>query len=133
MLPTKLAALSLIKCSWSLLCRSLPADARAFEVAVEMALARLIALFEQPAVAAVRIAQDLPAIAVGVPEKEAIGAVLQTRFRDLLELPVVALGADGAVCLVDLLLGADIEPVMVEEVHFADILAEDDRDRVWAA
>src|SRR5437667_12410482 len=95
-------------------------DAGPLEVAVEMAFALLVALLEQPAVAALRIGQDFPAIIVAVPEEEAVGAVLKMRLGDLLEVPCLGLGADDAVRLVHLLLGADVEPVVVEEVHPAD-------------
>src|SRR5437762_14248081 len=88
-------------------------DAGTLEVAVELAFARKVALFEEPAVAAGRIGQDLPAIIVAIPEEEAVGAVLQMRLGDLLQPPLLGLGADGAVRLVDLFLGADIEPVVV--------------------
>src|ERR1700730_7423406 len=103
------------------------------EVAIEMPLACLVALLEQPAVAAFRIGQDLPAIIVAIPKEEAVGAVLQMRLGDFLEVPRIGLGADGVVRLVHLLLGADIEPVVVEEVHPANVLAVDDRNRVRAA
>src|ERR1700736_1743233 len=111
-----------------LLCRALTAscsapqqysgiDALSFEAAVEMTFPLLVAQFKQPAIAAFRIGQDLPAIVVAIPKEEAVGAVLKMRFGDLLEVPGLGLGADGAVRLVHLLLGADIEPVMVEQVH----------------
>src|SRR5580704_731052 len=117
-------------------CRSAIAsggDAGPLEAAVEMPFALLVALLEQPAVAPFRVGQDLPAIVVGVPEEKAVGAVLQMRLGNLLQLPRVGPGADGAMRLVGLLLGADIEPVVIEQGHVADILAVDDRDRVRAA
>src|SRR5580704_6737860 len=95
-------------------CRSAIAsggDAGPLEAAVEMPFALLVALFEQPAVAAFRVGQDLPAIVVGIPEEKAVGAVLQMRLGDLLEAPGIGLGADGAVRLVHLFLAADVEPV----------------------
>jgi hypothetical protein len=55
-------------------------DARALEIAVEMTLAVLVALFEQPAIAAFRIGENLPAIIIAIPKEEAVGAVLQMRF-----------------------------------------------------
>src|SRR6266851_1003245 len=107
--------------------------AGSLEVAVEMPLALLVALFEEPAVAAGRIGQDLPAIIVAIPKEKAVGAVLQMRLGDLLEMPFLGLGADGVVRRVNFILGANIEPVMVEQVHFPRLLAEHDRDAVRAA
>jgi hypothetical protein len=52
-----------------------------------MTFAVLITLFEQPAIAAFWISQDLPAIIVAIPKKEAVGAVLKMRFGDFLETP----------------------------------------------
>ena len=59
-------------------------DARALEVAVEMTFAVLVALFKQPAIAAFRIGQDLPAIIVAIPKEETVGAVLEMRLGDFL-------------------------------------------------
>src|ERR1051326_290564 len=98
-----------------------------------MALAFLVALIEQPAVAAGRVGQDLPAIVVAIPEEKAVGAVLKMRLRDFLEAPFLGPGADRAVRLVDFLLGANVEPVVVEEVHLVGLLTIDDGDRVGAA
>src|SRR6266851_9623199 len=106
--------------------------AGSFEVAVEMPLALLVALFEEPAVAAFRIGQDLPAIIVAIPKEKAVGAVLEMRLGDFLEPPHLGLGADRAMRLIHFILGANIEAVVVEEVHLPDILAVDDRDRVRA-
>src|SRR2546427_607466 len=53
------------------------AYAGSLEVTVEVSLALLVALFEEPAVAAFRIGQDLPAIVVAIPEEKAVGAVLE--------------------------------------------------------
>src|SRR5215471_10828827 len=111
---------------------SLGIDARALEVAVEMTFAVLVALFKQPAITAFRIGQDLPAIIVAIPKEETVGAVLEMRFGDLLEMPFFGLGTDDAVCLIHLFLGADIEPVVVEEVHPADVLAVNDGNGVGA-
>src|SRR5262249_44700492 len=94
-------------------------DAVPLEVAVEMTFALLVAVFEQPAIAALRVGQDLPAIIVAIPKEKAVGAVLEMRLGDFLEIPLFGLGTDDAVCLIDLLLGADIEPIVVEEVHSA--------------
>jgi len=127
-----------------LLCRALTAscsapqqysgiDALSFEAAVEMTFPLLVAQFKQPAIAAFRIGQDLPAIIVAIPKEEAVGAVLKMRFRDFLEVPLLGLGANDAVRLIHLFLGADIEPVVVEEVHSADVLAVDNGNGVGAA
>src|SRR5712692_5874376 len=70
-------------------------DSGPLEVAVEMPLALQVALFEHPAVAALWIGQDLPAIIVAIPEEEAVGAVLEMRFGDFLQPPLLGLGADG--------------------------------------
>ena len=59
-------------------------DAGPLKVAVEMSFALLVAVLEQPTMAAFRIGQDLPTIIVGIPEEEAVGAVLQMRFGDFL-------------------------------------------------
>ena len=83
----------------------------------------LVALFKQPAIAAFRIGQDLPAIVVAIPKEEAVGTVLKMRFGDFLETPLLGLRTDDAVYIIYLFLAADIEPVVVEEVHFADVLA----------
>src|SRR5215469_4330392 len=107
-------------------------DARALEIAVQMTFAVLVALFEQPAIAAFRIGQDLPAIIVAIPKEETVGAVLEMRLGDFLEMPLLSLGADDAVCLIYLLLGADIQPVVVEEVHPADVLTVNDGNGVGA-
>src|SRR5262249_26132963 len=96
-------------------------DARPFEVAVEMSFATLFALFEQPAIAALGIGQDLPTIIVAIPKEEAVGAVLEMWFGDFFEAPLLGLGADDAVRLIHLFLRANIEPVVVEEVHSADV------------
>src|ERR1700719_2477207 len=118
-----------------LLCRALTAscsdqysgiDALSFEAAVEMTFPLLVAQFKQPAIAAFRIGQDLPAIVVAIPKEEAVGAVLKMRFGDFLETPLLGLRTDDAVYLIYLFLAADIEPVVVEEVHFADVLAVND-------
>ena len=55
----------------TLLCSAtyLGIDARALEIAVQMTFAVLVALFEQPAIAAFRISQDLPAIIVAQKKK----------------------------------------------------------------
>jgi hypothetical protein len=127
-----------------LLCRALTAscsapqqysgiDARSFEAAVEMTFPLLVALFKQPAIAAFRIGQDLPAIVVAIPKEEAVGAVLKMRFGDFLETLLLGLRTDDAVYLIYLFLAADIEPVVVEEVHFADVLAVNDGNAVAAA
>src|SRR5439155_3424432 len=97
-----------------------------------MTLARLVALLEEPAVAALRIGQDLPAIVVAIPEEKAVGAVLEMRLRNFLEVPLLGLVADGAVRRVDLILAENIEPVVIEKVHLVRLLAVDDRDRVRA-
>src|SRR5215471_3973847 len=119
----------------TLLCSAtyLGIDARALEIAVQMTFAVLVALFEQPAIAAFRIGQDLPAIIVAIPKEETVGAVLEMRLGDFLEMPLLSLGADDAVCLIYLLLGADIQPVVVEEVHPADLLTVNDGNGVGAA
>ena len=83
----------------------------------------LVPLLEQPTIAAFRVGQDLPAIIVAIPKEEAVGAVLKMRFGDFLETPLLGLRTDDAVYLIYLFLAADIEPVVVEEVHFADVLA----------
>ena len=93
----------------------------------------LVALFEQPTIAAFWIGQDLPAIIVAIPKEKAVGAVQKMRFRDFLEMPLLGLGTDDAVCLIYLFLGADIEPVVVEQVHSADVLAVNDGNGVGAA
>ena len=98
-----------------------------------MTFAVLVALFEQPAITTFRISQDLPAIIVAIPKEKAVGAVLKMRFRDFLEMPLLGLGTDDAVCLIYLFLGADIEPVVVEQVHSADVLAVNDGNGVGAA
>src|ERR1700745_1887439 len=98
-------------------------DAGSLKVAVEMSFAVLVALFEQPAIAALRVGQDLPAIIVAIPKEEAVGTVLEMWLGDFFEAPLVSLSTDNAMRLVDLLLRADIEPVVVEEVHPADVLA----------
>src|SRR5712691_5682856 len=66
-------------------------DAGSLEVSVEMTFALKVALFEQPAVAALRIGQDLPAIIVAIPEEKAVGAMLEMRFGDFLEMPFLGL------------------------------------------
>src|SRR5580704_8553863 len=117
-------------------CRSAIAsgsDAGPLEIAVEMAFALLVALLEQPAIAAFRIGQDLPAIIVAIPEEEAVGAVLKMRLGDFLETPLLGLRTDDAVYIIYLFLAADIEPVVVEEVHFADVLTVNDGNGVGAA
>jgi len=96
------------------------------EVAVEMSFALLVALLEQPTIAAFRVGQDLPAIIVTIPKEEAVRAVLKMRIGDFFEVPLLGLGADDPVRLIHLFLGADIEPVVVEEVHSSDVLAVDD-------
>src|SRR5260370_24819707 len=83
-------------------------NARPLEVAVEMPLALQVALLEQPAIAAGRIGQDLPAIVVAIPEEEAVGAVLQMRLGDFLELPRLRPGANRPMRLVHFILGANI-------------------------
>src|SRR5262252_3409021 len=83
-------------------------DARPLEIAVEMTFAVLVALLKQPAIAALRIGQDLPAIIIAIPKEEAVGAVLKMRFGDFFEMPLLGLGTDGAVRLIDVFLGADI-------------------------
>src|SRR5580704_17599049 len=98
-----------------------------------MTFAVLVAPFEQPAITAFRIGQDLPAVIVAIPKEEAVSAVLKMWFRDFLEMPLLGLGTDDAMCLIYLLLGADIEPVVVEEVHSADVLAVNDCNGVGAA
>jgi hypothetical protein len=98
-----------------------------------MTLALLVAPFEQPAIAAFRVGQDLPTIIVAVPKEKAVGSVLKMRFGDFLEAPHFGLGTDDAVCLIYLFLSTDIEPVVVEEVYPADILAVDDGNGVGAA
>src|ERR1700739_3874100 len=108
-------------------------DAGALKVAVEMPFALLVTLLEQPTVAAFRVGQDLPAIIVAIPKEEAVGAVLKMWFGDFFEVPLVGLGADDAMRLIHLFLGADIEPIVVEEVHSFDVLAVDDGNRVGAA
>src|SRR6516164_8885353 len=108
-------------------------DTRPLKVAVEMSFAVLVALFEQPTIAAFWSGQDLPAIIVAIPKEEAVGAVLKMRFRDFFEMPLLGLGADDAVRLIHLFPGADIEPVVVEEVHSSDILAVDNDNSVGAA
>ena len=107
-------------------------DAWPPKVAVEMPFALLITLFEQPTVAAFRVGQDLPAIIVAIPKEEAVGAVLKMRFRDFLEVPLLRLGANDAMRLIHLFLDADIEAVVVEEVHSSDVLAVDDGNGVGA-
>src|SRR5690348_16372617 len=107
--------------------------ARPLEIAVVVALAALIADPEQPVIAALRIAENLPAILVGVPEIEAVGAVLQHRRRNLVQLPLFRLGDDDAVSGVDLFLGFDVEAVMVEQAHFARPLGVDYGDAMLAA
>jgi hypothetical protein len=67
-------------------------DAGPLKVAVEMSFAVLVALFEQPTIAAFRVGQDLPAIIVAIPKEEAVGAVLKMRFRDFLRCPLLGLG-----------------------------------------
>src|SRR5665213_3569391 len=108
-------------------------DAGALEIAVEMALAGLVANAEEPAVAAFRIGQDLPAIVVDIPEIEAVGAVLEDRHADLGELPLLGLLHNRLVRRVDLLLGLDVEAVMVEEAHLAGLLGLHHGDDVIAA
>src|SRR5262249_10983242 len=76
--------------------RRLHVDAGPLEVAVEMAFALLVALVEDPAIAAFGIGQDLPAIVVGVPEIEAVCAVLEDRLADLGELPLLGLRGGDA-------------------------------------
>ena len=98
-----------------------------------MPFALLVALFEQPTIAAFRVGQDFPAIIVAIPKEEAVGAVLKMRFGDFLEVPLFGLGADDAVRLIHLFLGADIESVVVQKVHSAEFLAVDDGDGVGAA
>src|SRR5882724_350166 len=110
-----------------------PLEAGALEISVEVTLALLVADAKQPAVATLGVRQDLPAVAVAIPEKEAIGAVLQHWLGDLGEFPLIGLLGDDAVRRVHFLLGVNIEPVMVEKVHFAHLLAFDHRDDVVAA
>ena len=55
------------------------------------------------------------------------------RLGNFLEMPLLGLSADDAVRLIQLFLGGDIEPVVVEEVHCSDVLAVDDRNGVGAA
>src|SRR5665213_3318543 len=83
-------------------------DAGALEVAVEMALAGLVADAEEPAVAAFRIGQDLPAIVVDIPEIEAVSAVLEDRLADLGELPLPSLLHGDPVRFINLFLGLDV-------------------------
>jgi hypothetical protein len=87
-----------------------------------MPLALLVALFEEPAVAALRVTQDLPAIVVGIPEEEAIGAVLQPRLADLFESLFFGLFDDDTMRRVDLVLRADIEAVVIEQAHRVRLL-----------
>src|SRR6516164_5017603 len=108
-------------------------DAGPLKVAVEMSFALLVTLLEQPTIAAFRVGQDFPAIIVAIPEEEAVGAVLQMRSGDFFEAPLLGLCGDDAVRLIHLFRGADIEPVVVEEVHPSDVLAVDDGNRVGAA
>src|SRR5690242_422811 len=55
------------------------------------------------------------------------------RFGDLFQPPFFGFGADRLVGRVDLRLGPDIEPVVVEKVHLVRLLGKDDSDRVWPA
>src|SRR5262245_5223979 len=98
-----------------------------------MPFALLVALFEQPAITALGVGQDLPAIIVTIPKEEAVGTVLEMWFGDFFEAPLLGLGADDAVRLIHLFLGANIEPIVVEEVHSADVLAVDDGNGIGAA
>jgi hypothetical protein len=61
------------------------------EAFLHMAFAGKVALVEDPAVAALRIRQDLPAVVVGVPEMEAVGAVGGNRFADVVQPPLLGL------------------------------------------
>src|SRR5262249_19171808 len=107
-------------------------DAGPFKVAVEMSFAVLVPLFEQPAIAALRVGQDLPAIIIAIPKEEAVGTVLEMWLGDFFEVPLVSLSTDNGRRLAALLLRAAIEPVVVEEVHPADVLAIDNRNGVGA-
>src|SRR5665213_3206 len=101
-------------------------DARPLEIAVEMALALEIAQLEQPGIATLRVGQNLPGIAVGIPEIKTIGAVLQHRLADLLQPPFLGLLDHDTVRLFDIRLGLDIEAVMVQQIHLGRALRIDD-------
>ena len=57
---------------------------------------------------------------------------MKMRLGNFLEMPLLGLSADDAVRLIQLFLGGDIEPVVVEEVHSSDILAVDNGNGVGA-
>ena len=95
-------------------------------------LAELVTPLEEPTIAVFWVSQDLLAVIVAIGKEEAVGAVLKMWFRDFFEMPLLGLRADDAVRLIHLFPGADIEPVVVEEVHSADILAVDHGNGVGA-
>src|SRR5205809_4945471 len=77
------------------------------------------ALAEHPAVAALRVGEDLPPVVVEVREVERVGAVLVGGLGDLLQPPLLLALVEDAVALVHFLARRDIEAVVVEKSHRA--------------
>jgi hypothetical protein len=68
----------------------------------------LLAPLEEPTIASGRIREDLPAVVVHIPEVKAVGAMLQIRLADLLEIPLGGILYNNAMTLVNLGLSFDV-------------------------
>src|SRR5882724_7942515 len=75
---------------------------RAREILAPVPSARLIATFEHPAVAALRVGQNLPGVLISIPEIKAIGSMLDTRLTDLVQPPSRGLFQNYLVRTIDL-------------------------------
>ena len=78
-----------------------------------MAFAFQIALLEQPAISALWIGKDFPAIVIHIPEEKAVGAVLQDWLADLVQIPPILLLHNRFIRGVHFFLSFDIQTVIL--------------------
>jgi hypothetical protein len=78
---------------------------------------RLVATLKHPGVAPGRIGENLPTVVIGIPEIEAVCAMLKSRLGYFVQLPNGGVSDHEPVDLVDLLVSLNIDAVMTEHSH----------------
>ncbi len=90
-----------------------------------MTASGLIATLEHPGISAGRVGEDLPTVVVSVPEEEAVAAVLNHRFADLVQAPFFSVPEDESVALIHFGFGIDIDSIVIQEWQLAGTLVAD--------
>jgi len=81
-----------------------------------------VTLLKDPVVAAFGVGEDLPSVVIEVPKVETVCAMTLNGFGDVFDGPFLSLLAAQLVRLIDLLVGQDIQTIVVAAMHFVLIL-----------